>query len=149
MRKLGYAAAQAGVGAAAGLVGTAAMTASTMIEMRLTGRPASPTPARAVSKVLGIKPEGEKQEKRLNNLTHWAYGTGWGAFRGIVGCLGCPVPAASAAHFAAVWGTEQIVLPALKVGPPITQWGARQVVVDVVHHLVYEAATSATYELLR
>jgi hypothetical protein len=149
VRKLGYAAAQAGVGMVAGLVGTAAMTASTMIEMRLTGRPASPTPARAVSKVLGIKPEGEKQEKRLNNLTHWAYGTSWGACRGILGILGCPAPTVSAAHLAAVWGTQQIVLPALEVGPPVTQWGAKQVAVDIVHHLVYEAATSATYELLR
>jgi hypothetical protein len=149
VRKLGYVAAQAGVGVAAGLVGTAAMTASTMIEMRLTGRSASPTPARAVSKVLGIKPEGEKQEKRLNNLTHWAYGTSWGAVRGIFGCLSCPAPAASAAHLAAVWGTGQIVLPALEVAPPITQWGARQVAADVVHHLVYATATSTTYELLR
>jgi hypothetical protein len=149
VRKLGYAAAQAGLGVAAGLAGTAAMTVSTMIEMRLTGRPASPAPARAASKILGVKPEGEKQEKRLNTLTHWAYGAGWGAFRGIVGCLGCPVLAASAAHLAAVWGTEQIVLPALELAPPVTQWGTRQVAVDALHHLVYAGATSATYELLR
>jgi hypothetical protein len=125
------------------------MTASTMIEMRLRRRPASPAPARAASKILGVKPEGEKQEKRLGNLTHLAYGTGWGAVRGLFGCLGLPAPAASAAHLAIVWGTEQAVFPALKLGPPIPKWGAKETAIDLLHHLVYESATSATYELLR
>lgn len=149
MTKLHDVAAEAGVGVVAGLAGTAAMTASTMIEMRLRGRPPSPMPARAASKVLGVKPEGEKQEKRLNNLTHWAYGTGWGAVRGLFGCLGLPAPAASAAHLATVWGAEQVVFPALSLGPPIPKWGAKETAIDLLHHMVYESATSATYEVLR
>jgi hypothetical protein len=149
MTKLHDVAGEAGVGVAAGLAGTAAMTASTMIEMRLRGRSASTAPAQAASKILGAKPEGEKQEKRLSNLTHWAYGTGWGAVRGLFGCFGLPAPAASAAHLATVWGAEQVVFPTLKLGPPIPKWGAKETAVDLLHHLVYETATSATYELLR
>jgi hypothetical protein len=141
--------AETGLGVLAGLAGTAAMAVSTRIEMRLRGRPASPAPAKAASKILGVKPEGEKQEKRLGNLTDWAYGTSWGAVRGLFGCLGLPAPAASAAHLATVWGAEQVVFPALKLGPPIPKWGVKETAIDLLHHLVYESTTSATYELLR
>jgi hypothetical protein len=146
--KLRNAVAETGLGVLAGLVGTAAMTASTKIEMRVRGRPASTTPAKAAGKVLGVKPEGEKQEKRLNNITHFGYGTSWGAVRGLYGWLGLPAPAASAAHLATVWGAEQVVFPALKLGPPIPKEGAKETAIDLMHHLVYESATSATYELL-
>jgi hypothetical protein len=147
--KLRNVVAETGLGVLAGLVGTAAMTASTLIEMRLRGRPPSPAPAKATSKILGVKPEGEKQEKRLGNITHWAYGTSWGAVRGLFGCLGMPAPAASATHLATVWGAEQVVFPTLRLGPPIPKWGAKETAIDLLHHLVYESATSATYELLR
>jgi hypothetical protein len=147
--KLRNAVAETGLGVMAGLAGTAAMTASTLIEMRLRSRPPSPAPAKAASKILGVKPEGEKQEKRLGYLTHFAYGTSWGAVRGLFGCLGLPAPAASAAHLATVWGAEQIVFPALSLGPPVPKWGAKETAIDLLHHLVYESATSATYELLR
>jgi hypothetical protein len=147
--KLRNVVAETGLGVLAGLAGTAAMTVSTMIEIRLRGRPASTTPAKAASKVLGVKPEGEKQEKRLNYLTHFSYGTGWGAVRGLFGWLGLPAPAASAAHLATVWGTEQVVFPALSLGPPIPKSGAKETAIDLTHHLVYESVTSATYELLR
>jgi hypothetical protein len=140
---------ETGFGVLAGLAGMVAMTASTKIEMRLRGRPASTKPAQAASKILGVKPEGEKQEKRLGMLTDWAYGTSWGAVRGLFGCLGLPAPAASAAHLATVWGAEQVVFPALSLGPPIPKWGAKETAIDLMHHLVYESATSATYELLR
>lgn len=149
MTKLRNVVAETGLGVLAGLAGAAAMTVSTMIEMRLRGRPPSPAPAKAASKILGVKPEGEKQEKRLGELTHWAYGTSWGAVRGLFGYLGLPAPAASAAHLATIWGTEQVVFPALSLGPPIPKWGAKETAIDLMHHLVYEGATSATYELLR
>lgn len=149
MTKLRNVVAETGLGALAGLAGATAMEASTLIEMRLRGRPASTKPAQAAGKVLGVKPEGEKQEKRLNNLTHWAYGAGWGAVRGLFGFSGLPAPAASAAHLAAVWGGEQVVFPVLSLGPPIPKLGAKETAIDLLHHVVYEGATSATYELLR
>jgi hypothetical protein len=76
MIKPGAIAAAAGVGPAAGLAGTAAMTASSTIEMKLRGRAGSSAPAEAAGKVLGIHPQGEKEQKRFATRAHWGYGTG-------------------------------------------------------------------------
>jgi hypothetical protein len=148
MVKPGQVAAAVGVGLAAGLAGTAAMTASSSIEMKLRGRSGSSAPAQAAGKVLGVRPEGEKENKRFGTLVHWGYGTGWGAVRGILACAGLPAPAATAAHMAAVWGAEQVMLPALGVAPPATEWGVKEIAIDAWHHLVYAGATGAAYELL-
>jgi hypothetical protein len=103
---------------------------------------------RAASKMLGIEPVGETNRQRFATLVHWAYGTGWGAARGLLGAIGLSGPAAAAAHFSTVWGTELVVLPALKVAPPATEWGPEEVAIDAWHHLVYALATSVAYELL-
>jgi hypothetical protein len=144
----GQVAAEVGVGLAAGLAGTAAMTVSSTIEMKIRGRTGSSAPADAAGKLLGVRPAGEKESKRFGTLVHWAYGTGWGAARGILAALGLPAPAATAAHLALVWGTEQVMLPALQVAPPAPQWGAKELAVDGWHHLVYAGAAGAAYELL-
>jgi hypothetical protein len=81
--KLGHIWACVGKGLLAGLAGTTAMTISSTIEAKASGRGASTTPAQAAERVLGVEPRDEKAEKRLNNLVHWAYGTGWG-------CWPCP-----------------------------------------------------------
>lgn len=144
----GQVAAAAGVGLAAGLAGTAAMTVSSTIETKVRGRAGSSAPADAAGKLLGVRPAGEKEGKRFGALVHWAYGTGWGAARGMLAALGMPVPAVTAAHLALVWGTGQVMLPALQVAPPATRWGAKELAVDGWHHLVYAGVTGAAYELL-
>ena len=141
-------AADVGLGLAAGLAGTLAMTLSSTVEMKLRGRSASTAPADAAGKVLGVRPTDERGEARFSEAVHYGYGTGWGAVRGLLGTLGLPPVAAGAAHLAAVWGTEQVMLPALKVAPPATRWGAKEVAVDALHHLVYAAVTSAAYTVL-
>ena len=107
-----------GKGLFAGAVGTAAMTVSSTLEMRARGRTASTAPADAAGKVLGVEPKDEAGEARFASLVHWSYGTGWGAVRGLIGAAGLEGPAATAAHFGAVWGSEQVMLPALGVAPP-------------------------------
>src|SRR5579875_1125614 len=144
----GKMAADIGVGLAAGLAGTVAMTVSSTVEMKLRGRPGSQTPAKAAGKVLGVEPAGEKGQQRFAAVAHWGYGTGWGAARGVLASLGLPAAAATAAHLVAIWGTEQVMLPAMGVSPPATQWGAKELAIDAWHHLVYAAATGAAYELL-
>ena len=57
-------------------------------------------------------------------------------------------PGQIAAHLALVWGTEQVMLPALGVSPPATRWGAKELAIDAWHHLIYAAAAGAAYELL-
>ena len=145
---LGDLAAAVGKGLFAGAAGTAAMTALSTLEMKLRGRPASSTPARAAEKVLGVQPVDEEAEARFSNLVHWGYGTAWGGVRGLIAAAGLTGPAATAAHLAAVWGSEQVMLPALDAAPPLTEWGAREVAIDAFHHLVYAAATGVAYSLL-
>lgn len=146
--KLGDVAADVGKGLFAGVAGTAAMTVSSTLEMKVRGRPASNAPADAAGKVLGVEPKDERGEARFATLVHWGYGTGWGAVRGLVGAAGLKGPAAAAAHFGAVWGSEQVMLPTLGVAPPFWTWGAKEVGIDAFHHLVYAAATSAAYAAL-
>lgn len=137
-------------GLLAGLVGTAAMTVSSTLEAKLRGRAFSTAPAEAAAKVLGIKDfRSEAAKSRFSTLVHWGYGTGWGAVRGLLRGAGVGPKAATAAHGTAVWGSEQVMLPALGVAPPITMWGKEEAAVDAFHHAVYVGATALTYELLR
>ena len=146
--KLGDVAADVGKGLFAGAAGTAAMTVSSTLEMKIRGRPASNAPADAAAKVLGVEPKGEKEQVRFSNLVHWGYGTAWGAVRGLIGAAGLEGSKATAAHFGAVWGSEQVMLPALDVAPPFWTWGTKEVGIDAFHHLVYATATSAAYAVL-
>lgn len=146
--KVGDVAASVGKGLFAGAVGTAAMTVSSTAEMKIRGRAGSTAPADAAGKVLGVEPKDEVGEARFANLVHWGYGTGWGAVRGLIGAAGLEGPAATAAHFGAVWGSEQVMLPALGVAPPFWTWGAKEVGIDAFHHLVYAGATGAAYTIM-
>jgi hypothetical protein len=146
--RLGDVAAAFGKGIFAGLAGTAAMTLSSTIEMKLRRRPASSTPALAAVKVLGVEPVDEEAKARFSNLVHWGYGTAWGGARGLLAAAGLSGPAATTAHLGAVWGSEQVMLPALGVTPPLTEWGVKEVAIDALHHLVYAGATGVAYSLL-
>jgi hypothetical protein len=138
-----------GRGVVAGLAGTAAMTVSSTVEAKLRGRPFSTAPADAAAKVLGIAAfTGDPARSRFSNLVHWGYGTGWGAPRGLLRAAGLSAGAATAAHLAAVWGSEQVMLPALAVAPPITMWGREEAAIDGFHHAVYALGTGIAYELL-
>jgi hypothetical protein len=131
--KLGDIAAAFGKGIFAGVAGTAAMTLSSTIEMKVRGRPASSTPALAAAKVLAIEPVDEEAKERFSNLVHWGYGTAWGGARGLLAAAELSGPAATAVHLGAVWGSEQVMLPALGVTPPLTEWGVKAVVIDALH----------------
>ena len=147
--KISSLASNIGKGLAAGLVGTAAMTVSSTLEAKLRKRQPSRAPAKAAEKVLGIECfESPQAENRFSNLVHWGYGTGWGAVRGVLGSTPLPPKAATAAHLAAVWGQEVVMLPTLDVAPPIIIWGKEEIAIDVFHHVVYAAATGIAYEAL-
>ena len=137
-----------GKGLVAGLVGTAVMTVASTIEQKLRHREASDAPAEAATKITGIQPHSEKEKKRISNITHWTYGTLWGGVRGLIGAAGLHGVAATAVHFAAVWGAALIMLPALRLAPPATKWGAKEVAIDGMHHAVYASAAGTAYELI-
>jgi hypothetical protein len=138
-----------GKGLIAGFAGTAAMTVSSTLEAKLRGRAPSSAPARATAKVLGITSfEDAVAQARFNDLSHWAYGTGWGIVRGLLDAAGLPPGRATAAHGAAVWGSAQVTLPALEIAPPSIFWPPEEIVIDAFHHTVYALATGIAYGLI-
>lgn len=148
MNRVGTFAASIGKGLFAGAVGTAAMTASSTIEMKLRDREPSTAPADAAGIVLGVEPRDDQGEERFSNLVHLGYGTGWGAARGVLGFAGLTGPAAAITHLLTVWGAELVMLPRLGVAPPPTKWGAKELGVDWMHHVTYAVATSVAYQWL-
>lgn len=137
-----------GKGLFAGLVGTAAMTLSSTIEMKLRGRGSSDAPSKAAGKVLGVQPRNAEGQKRFANVVHWGYGTAWGASRGVIDATGIDGLAADAAHFGAIWSAELSMLPTLGVAEPPTEWDAKELALDALHHAVYAAATGWAYRRL-
>jgi hypothetical protein len=139
-----------GKGLVAGFAGTAAMTVSSTLEAKLRGRAPSTAPARATAKALGIATfEDAIAQARFNDLSHWGFGTSWGIVRGLLDAAGIPPRKATAAHGAAVWGSAQVMLPAMDIAPPSIFWGKEEVAIDAFHHAVYALATGIAYQLLR
>ena len=138
-----------GKGVLAGVAGTAAMTLSSTLEAKLRGRQFSTAPAKAATRALGIETfdDGEAYA-RFSNLVHWGYGTGWGVARGLMRAFGVGPRVATGAHFATLWGSALYSLPKYEVVPPVTEWAAEDVAVDVFHHLVYVGAAALAFELL-
>ncbi len=66
----------------------------------------------------------------------------------VLAAAGLSGQTATAAHLGAVWGSEQIMLPALDVTPPLTEWGVEEIAIDALHHLVYATATGLAYSYL-
>jgi hypothetical protein len=138
-----------GKGLIAGFAGTVAMTVSSTIEAKLRKRAPSSAPAKAAEKVLGIgRFQNDAAENRFGTLVHWGYGTGWGVPLAVLRGLGLPPKVATAAHYAALSGSEQVMLPTLDVAPPVTMWGADEIAIDAWHHIVYAVAAGLSYNLL-
>ncbi len=146
---LGDIAAAVGKGLFAGAVGTAAMTVSSTLEAKLRDRGSSSAPADAAGKVLGVQPRDEAGATRFSTVVHWSYGTSWGAVRGLLHAAGVQGPAGAATHFAAVWGSAQVMLPALDVAPPPWQSPPQEILIDALHHAVYAAFTSLAFAALQ
>lgn len=137
-----------GKGLIAGFVGTVAITASQMIEMKLTKREGSTVPADAVSKVLHVRPTSHEAKQKFSQEVHWTYGTLWGIARGMLSLAGVKRWTATTAHFAAVLGTAMIIEPKLKVAPPIKEWSKDDILKDILHHAVYAIAAGIVYDAL-
>ncbi len=137
-----------GRGLIAGAAGTAAMTVSSTLEAKLRDRGSSSAPADAAGVVLGVEPKDDAGAARFSNIVHWAYGTGWGAVRGVLGAAGLHGAAATGAHWATVWGSSLAMLPALDIAPAPWKQEGRDVATDALHHFVYAAGTSAAYVVL-
>jgi hypothetical protein len=138
-----------GIGLVAGLMGTLAITASQLLEMQASGRESSDAPAEAAEKVLGVEPKTEQAKEGLNNLVHFAYGTGWGLFRGAMDAMGLRGLPATTLHWLAIWGAEMYMLPKLKLAKPVTRWSGKEIATDGLNHAVYAIAAGAAYDGIR
>ena len=68
--------------------------------------------------------------------------------RGLLDSAGLSGTTATAAHLGLVWGAEQVVLPALDVSAPVFKYGGKATATDLLHHVVYAAATGLAYSYL-
>ena len=141
-------AAALGKGMVAGLVGTAAMTVSERIEMAVTGRKPSDVPGQVGAKVLGRQSATDAEMQRLSTQVHWTHGILGGALRGVLDRAGIAGPAASVAHFAALWGGDASLYVALGIAPAPWEWDQDELAADVLHKGVYAAVTGAVYDAL-
>ena len=137
-----------GRGLIAGLVGTAAITLSQMIEMRITNRPPSFAPADAASKALGIEAADRIERKKFSNEVHWTYGTGWGVARGLISLAGLKGWPATAVHFAGIFYTALTIEPDFEVAPPIHEWSKKEIAISALHHAVYVVAAGLVYDAI-
>ena len=137
-----------GKGLFAGVAGTALMTVSSTLEAKLTGRGSSSAPADAAGKVLGVQPRDEAGQARFSKAVHWGYGISWGAVHGLIALTDPSPAAATATHFAAIWGSSLVMLPALDVAPAPWKQPLSGLATDAFHHTVYAVGTSAAYVLL-
>lgn len=132
-------------GILAGVVATVAMNLSSETEMHIRGRAASVVPGMATNKFLrlaGVPMLEGTPLKVLSTWTHYLYGASWGVLLWFLfDPLELGITAALPLFFLGVWLTEQIELPVLGLAPPSWKWGAKEVAIDLWHHVVY--ATSA------
>jgi hypothetical protein len=145
---LGELGSEIGKGLLAGLAGTAAITLSQMIEMKITKREPSKAPVKVAKETTGIKPANKEQIEKVTQEIHWAYGTSWGIARGIIGLTGLKGLPATLLHFGAIWGTSMIMLPAFKAAPPVTEEDPKLIAIDGLHHAVYALAAGFAYDAL-
>ena len=128
-------------GAAAGLVGVAAMTVAEKLEQAATHRPNSYVPARALLTLLGKQPTDHDAPAVWNHAMHWGTGAVLGALRGVWAATGIRGTQANAAHTVVRLAFDQTVENATGVGAPPTTWPRLERRVDVAHKTVYSFVT--------
>ena len=133
-------------GAAAGIAGSVAMTAfQKLVEMPLTGRPASYAPARFAEKVLPISPAAGTGRTVLNYAAHVTIGAAWGVGHALVARSGLRGQRAVGAAFCALYVGDVLVNMALGLYKP-WRWSAADWTIDVGEKLLLAEGTGYVYE---
>lgn len=157
-----------GRGLLAGVLGTGAMTGWQMLSAKLqsSGKEAPEAPseppqdpweqASAPAKV--AKRIGEGVFKRdvsadliplLTNVTHWGYGTGWGAVYGLVaGTFGTSRVRDGLLFGTAVWTMSYVQLVPIGLYDPPWAYPPKELAMDLSYHLVYGAGLAEGYRVL-
>ncbi len=135
-----------GRGLIAGLAGTAAITLSQMIEMKINHRETSFAPADAACKALGIEASEREQREKLSKEVHWVYGTLWGIPRGLLSLACITKIPATAIHLGAIYFTALTIQPDFEVRPPVTEWSKKDILIDGFHHAIYAIVAGLVFE---
>ncbi len=138
----------AAAGAAAGLIGVAAMTASEKIEQLFTRRPSSYVPARVLLTLLGRQAGDRERPFLWNHAMHWGTGAVLGALRGVWAAVGLRGPRAHLAHTVVRLAADQTVENATGVGAPPQTWPVREQIADLLHKTIYSIVTGVVAERL-
>ncbi len=128
-------------GAAAGLLGVAAMTAAEKVEQSVTSRPNSYVPGRTLQALAGRKPGNKDTSLLWNHAMHWGTGALLGALRGIWAATGMRGPRADLAHTVVRLSFDQTMENATGRGAPPHTWPAQEQMWDSLHKAVYSFAT--------
>ena len=138
------------LGMVAGSVGTVAMTLTQRLEMSVSGRAPSTVPGQVGAHLVpGADPSAPGDVARLAGPVHWGHGIAMGALRGALDIAGLEGPAATAAHFALVWGGDAALYRALGIAEVPWRWSGDELGADLLHKGVYAAVTGAVYDALR
>jgi hypothetical protein len=135
-----------GRGIVSGVAGSVVMTAfQKFIEMPITGRDDSYSPAKLGKKLLPVDPSTDEGRKRLNYAMHFSLGAMWGAAYGVATHAGLRGPRAVAATFAAIYTNDVLTTTALGLTNPL-KWSRQDLVVDVVDKFVQVSATGVIFD---
>lgn len=155
-------------GVAAGLIGTAAMTAWQEVSARLKKHAMvdvgeryredvdpwekAPAPAQLARRMLEALFRVEVPAKRIplfTNAVHWGYGTALGGVYGLVESSVRPRPAVHGALFGmGVWTMSYATLVPMGLYKPPWRYPAKSIAKDVSYHLVYGTGVAAGYALV-
>lgn len=125
----------------AGLIGGSAMVLGEKFEQKLTHRQDSFVPARALLTLLDRRPAENAKPVLWNHLMHHLTAAALGALRGVWSAVGIRGLHANIWHCAIRLGFDQTVENATGAGAPPRTWPMRELVVDVLHKLVFSVVT--------
>ena len=128
----------------AGFLGTVVMTFSQLIDMFITKRKGSNSPAIAFSKVFRINFDklSDKYKTILTYFVHFSYGTVWALAVYVLYLLGIQNTIyLIVIYFLITTIQGWIVIPLLDIGPNFWKWGIHSILSDAFHHLVLAIST--------
>ncbi len=135
-------------GAAAGLVGVAAMTLAEKVEQSLTGRPNSYVPAHTLERLLGLPARPDSERLWLNWAMHWGQGIALGAVRALMAERGVRGPIGSFLFLNLRLLNDQTLENATGVGAPPWTWPRDEQAIDLTHKAIYAFTTGAVADRL-
>jgi|TARA_Y100000310_G_scaffold63585_1_gene59063 hypothetical protein len=134
---------------AAAFLGTVVMTVGQEVEMRISRRPISYTPAIAVFKIFRLNFEQLSQWMKIaaSYTVHFAYGTAWGfplAFFYLFDFIEFTPVLVS--YFLIIWIQGLVVVPLLGIAGPPWTWGFKAILTEMVHKAVLAVSTVLIFQ---